>query len=173
MGDVKRCQKLSADQKMQHSLPFSPLVIDASWIWELEQHEKASIYLALYIPVLIERLKILVKTGAMLQAVLLSVLPEIRATCLGDVQSTQHFKTSITSHLGSLNHDEVSGYRPISLLPICSKMLEKHVSDLLIMHLKHTVHFLLISGGLLQRGQLQMQCCQYYITGLNFRNIMR
>ena len=33
-------------------------------------------------------------------------------------------------------YDEVSGYRPISLLSICSKMLEKHVSHLLTMHLK-------------------------------------
>ena len=33
-------------------------------------------------------------------------------------------------------YDEVSEYRSISLLSICSKMLEKHVSHLLTMHLK-------------------------------------
>ena len=44
------------------------------------------------------------------------------------------------SHVVSIpkcnKYDEVSGYRPISLLSNCSKMLEKHVSHLLTMHLK-------------------------------------
>ena len=34
----------------------------------------------------------------------------------------------------SNKYDDVSGYRPISLLSICSKMLEKHVSHLLMEH---------------------------------------
>ena len=29
--------------------------------------------------------------------------------------------------------------------------------------LKHTVHFLQISGGSLQKSQLQLHCCQYYM----------
>ena len=70
------------------------------------------------------------------------------------------------------DHSDPSNYRPISLLPVLSKVLERHMSNLFYDHLLKHASISTKQWGFLQAGQPQMLFCQPLMTGTKLLTVV-